>query len=425
MESVPADPALRSVPHHIVSVLATLIATAVLGCSTTTTTSGTAVTTRPPTPGPVNAAMLDPGRYPTTPAPSAGTAGSEDAGRLVEGHRMAAYTIGPWQVDPALSAHLPDDAAVVENYDQIGSKVLWTWVAGGAFSLPFEVGFVSQRTGTAERKTLLRNAVLRFGDDRSATFAAQGFYEKAMAFPRVETIMPVVTEAEQSVPIPDHPDSHGALITYQEGAERRQELIVATHRGPYVLVQVIHCATGSGCAAPLAAHTLDLQIPLIDTFTPTDPNQFASLPLDPTGLVARTLPLPPDEATSTSGATYPPAGALHLENDPATIGPALTAAKVDTVSVNLATVYQAAIPEGAQQLLQVYGDTVAATTAAQAADTVPGLPQSRCTRIPGAGGLVPHHWCLATVGRYLIKTVARQLDTAHQQTAAQYRMLAP
>jgi hypothetical protein len=38
---------------------------------------------------------------------------------------------------------------------------------------------------------------------------------------------------------------------------------------------------------------------------------------------------------------------------------------------------------------------------------------------------VPHHWCLATVGRYLIKTVARQLDTAHQQTAAQYRILAP
>jgi hypothetical protein len=88
-------------------------------------------------------------------------------------------------------------------------------------------------------------------------------------------------------------------------------------------------------------------------------------------------------------------------------------------------VYQAATPEGAEKLLQVYGDTIAATRAAQAADSVPGLPQCRCTRIPGAGGLVPHHWCLATVGRYLIKTVARQLDTAHQQTAAQYRILAP
>ena len=48
---------------------------------------------------------------------------------------------------------------------------------------------------------------------------------------------------------------------------------------------------------------------------------------------------------------------------------------------------------------------------------------SRCLLIPGAGGLVPHHWCLATAGRYMIKTVARQLDTAHQQVAAQYRVL--
>jgi hypothetical protein len=30
---------------------------------------------------------------------------------------------------------------------------------------------------------------------------------------------------------------------------------------------------------------------------------------------------------------------------------------------------------------------------------------------------------LATAGRYLIKTSARQLDNAHQQTAAKYKML--
>ena len=34
-----------------------------------------------------------------------------------------------------------------------------------------------------------------------------------------------------------------------------------------------------------------------------------------------------------------------------------------------------------------------------------------------------YDWCIAAAGRYMIKTVARQLDTAHQQIAAQYRML--
>jgi hypothetical protein len=80
-------------------------------------------------------------------------------------------------------------------------------------------------------------------------------------------------------------------------------------------------------------------------------------------------------------------------------------------------------PDDAGKLVQVYSDAVAKTPAAQAASAVPGLPQSRCLLIPGAGGLIPHHWCLAAAGRYMIKTVARQLHTAHQQVAAQYRVL--
>jgi hypothetical protein len=143
----------------------------------------------------------------------------------------------------------------------------------------------------------------------------------------------------------------------------------------------------------------------------------------PTGLVARTLPMPADEATSTSGAAYEPAGALHFEDNPTAVGPALSAAGVDFVSINRTSVYQTKDPDSAQKLLEAYNNAVAATPAAQTAPGVPGLPQSRCTVIPGAGGLVPHHWCLAAVGRYMIKTVARQLDTAHQQAAAQYRIL--
>jgi hypothetical protein len=68
-------------------------------------------------------------------------------------------------------------------------------------------------------------------------------------------------------------------------------------------------------------------------------------------------------------------------------------------------------------------DTAAKTPAAQAASPVLGLPQGRCTRVAGFNSLVPRYWCLATAGRYTIKTSARQLDNAHQQMAAQYRIL--
>jgi hypothetical protein len=407
----------------IAFVLASILVTAAAGCSSTT--PGTAARTAPPSAAtPVNPASLDPGRYPVTPQPRAGEAGSDQTGRLAEGHRMANVTIGPWQVDPALSAYLAGEVAVLTTHKSL-DQVLWAWETGAALNQSFLVGFTSQRHSVTGPAKVLRNAVLRFPDNASASAVAQGIYDKAMSFPRTDDSTPLVTEPEQPAPIPGHPDSHGALVTYQEGADRIQELDVATAHGPFVLVQISRCATGPDCSAQLAARTLDLQVPLLDAFTPTVPAQFATLPMDPTGLVARTLPLPPDEAISTSGAAYEPAGALHFESDPTIIGPALTDAHVDEVSINRATLYQAADAGAAQKLLQAYSDSVAAAQGSRAADGVPGLPQSRCVLVPGAGGLVPHHWCLATAGRYLIKTVARQLDLAHQQVAAQYRILSP
>ena len=154
-----------------------------------------------------------------------------------------------------------------------------------------------------------------------------------MAMPRTPDVTPIVTEPEQAIPIPGHSDTKAALLTFQEGTQTVKELTASTSHGPYVLMQVVRCPAGPDCQAQLAARTLDLQLPLIDTFTPTEPAQFATLPLDPTGLVARTLPLPEDETTSTSGAAYELRGALHFE-DRVKIGPALTAAGTDFVSTD-------------------------------------------------------------------------------------------
>ncbi len=388
------------------------------------TTAGTASRARSnPSPA-VNPSSLDPGKYPTGPLPPLGAAGSDQAGRLVEGRRMAAYVVGPWQADPALSS--PDStgsATVITAFEQL-SKVVWTPIMGGAYNLPFVVGFSSERqTPGPNPQMSLRNAVLRFANTASAASAAQGMQARAMSMPRLPSATPIVTEPERAIPVPGHPDAAAALLTFQDGAQIVRELSVFTAHGPYVLVQVARCAAGPDCEAPLAARTIDRQVPLIDTFAPTDANQFAALPLDPTGLVARTLPLPADQTTPTSGAAYETAGALHFEDDPVRVGSALTAAGVDFASVNLATLYQAKDPAAAQTLADAYSDIEAKTPAAQAASPVPGLPQSRCTRVAGSNGLVPRYWCVAAAGRYTIKTVARQLDSAHQQMAAQYRIL--
>lgn len=418
---------MKSPAPQIKRLLLAALLAALVGCHHTTV-AGTARPAAPPaaTPSsPVNVSQLDPGNYPTAPLPPLGTAGSEEAGRLVDGRHMAAYVVGPWQADASLSTPGSNNAAtVIKDVDQF-SHVTWAPIVGGAYHLPFVVGFSSERqTPGPNPQMSLRNAVLRFANAAAAASAAQGMHDRAMSMPRVPSVTPIVTEPEQAIAIPGHPDASGALLTFQDGTQTVRELSVFTAHGPYVLVQVARCAAGPDCEAPLAARTLDLQLPLIDTFHPTDANQFAALPLDPTGLVARTLPLPADQATEMSGAAYEAAGALHLEDNPVQVGPVLTAAGVDYVSTNLATVYQAKDPAAAQTLAGAYSDVVAKTSAAQAASPVPGLPQSRCTRVAGFNGLVPRYWCLAAVGRYAIKTVARQLDNAHQQMAAQYRMLA-
>lgn len=336
---------------------------------------------------------------------------------------MAAYVVGPWQPDPALAAAGSDSpATVIEDFDQFG-RVTWPPIAGGAHALPFVVGFMSERqTAGADPQSSLRNAVLRFIDPSSAATAAHNMASVARNMPRDPRATPIVTEPEQAVPIPGHPDAAATLLTFQEGAQPVRELSVFTAHGPYVLVQVARCPTTPDCAAALAAHTLDLQVPLIDTFTPTRP-PFTGLPVDPTGLLARTLALPADQSTATAGATYPIAGALHLEDNPVQAEPLLSAAGVDTVSVNLTTIYQAKDPAAAQTLTQSYSEALAKSPAAQAASPVPGLPASRCTKVAGAGGRVPRYWCVAAAGRYTIRAVARQLDNAHQQVAAQYRIL--
>jgi hypothetical protein len=209
-----------------------------------------------------------------------------------------------------------------------------------------------------------------------------------------------------------------------EGDRNVEEVIGVSAHGPYVLLQVARSGQGPEQAAALAGRAQDQQIPLIDSFAPTDPAQFAALPLDPTGLLARTLPLKPGQGTTMSDATYDRAGALQLEDDPVAAGPALDAAGVDVVSVSQSTVYQASGADGAQRLARTLGDQAAARPGSQPASAVPGFAQSRCVSLDDTGGLVTRYWCIATEGRYAFKTVARQLANAAQQLAAQYRMLA-
>jgi hypothetical protein len=384
------------------------------------TTDGTAMkeTTRT-----VDPAALDPGSYPTTPRPPLGQAGTDDVGRFIEGRRMAGYVVGPWQADPTLSKIGAAPAKVLDRRNQI-SQVIWPSMLTRFPALPLIVGFVSERTSsTPGDRTVVRNAVLQYPFPETAASVAKGLTEGALNIAVVENASgPVPSEPVRSVPIPGHPGVSGALMTHPEGTEIVHELTVVSSRGPNVLIQVIQFATPER-EIELAARILDLQVPLIDTFVPTEPAPLTTLPRDPSGLLARTVPLKPGQGDSMSDADYDVPGAVQLEENPIQAAAAMQEAGVDTVAVSETTVYQARDGAAAQGLAQSLGDDVVQRQSTQPAAEVPGLAGSRCVRAEDANTRVARHWCIGTRDRYTFKAVARDLNNAHQQMAAQYLML--
>lgn len=373
---------------------------------------------------PVDVARLDTGSFPTAPLPPLGAAASPDAGRRLEAQLMAPFVLGPWQVDPALTEGGAPAGAIVLSRDDFAFN-LQARVAAGTYGLPFVVGFVVERHNADRSAPMsLRNGVLRFADDRAATDAVAAMTNSALNLPIDPSFRPLLAERPGPIPIPSHPASSGLLMKYQEDDAVALEVTALTAHGPFVVFQIVRHPNGADAAAALAGRALDLQLPLLDGFQPADPASFAQLPLDPTGLVARTLPTPPAESTPMSGSAYPPAGALHAEANPIVVGPQLSAAGVDEVSIGQATVYRAKDAASATNLAQALGDDAAKQPATQAAAGVPGLPASRCLLVADAAGLVPKYLCLATYDRYAFKASARDFTRVQQQLAAQYRMLA-
>jgi hypothetical protein len=384
------------------------------------TVEGTATQATAPT---VDPSALDPGSYPTTPRAPLGEAGTDEVGRLIEGRRMAGYVVGPWQADPTMTRIGAAPAKVLEQRNQI-SQVIWPSMLTRFPALPLIVGFVNERmSSTPGDPTLVRNAVLQYPFPETATSVAEGLSAGALNIAVVEQADgPVPTEPVRAVPIPGHPGISGALMARPEGTKIVHELTVVSARGPHVLIQVIQFGTPER-EIELAGRILDLQVPLIDTFVPTEPAPLASLPQDPTGLLARTVPLKSGQGDSMSNADYDPAGALQLEDNPIEAGTAMRDAGVDTVAVSQTTVYQARDGAAAQQLAQAFGDDVVERQAGQPAPEVPGLAGSRCVRTEAAGSRIVRHWCVGTRERYTFSAVARDLNNAHQQIAAQYLML--
>lgn len=388
----------------------TAVVSMVAGC--TTVVAGVPITAgKGPPKGPqlvVDPTLLDVGSYPVEPQPALGSAGTPARGAMVDAQRMANYVLGPWELDPALKAQDPMGAQVLNSTEALkllGPAELAT--VSGRHN--FINGFVSARQAQDGKKLL--NAVLRFGDPSSAAAAVSDLRETTL------------TESSnwasvQRVAIPGHPDTLAISRTVLDPKTRPQWTTVRsfTFHGPYVLTQVAQSADGMAPAAQLVANTINLQRVIIDQFPVTDPADFAQIAVDPTGLLSRTLLLPPGEATTVQNARFGKRGSLHFQRDPVWSKALFDKTVMDLAARAKTNVYRVSDAYAALVLVDEFAAEVRATGGAPV-DGVEFMPASRCMeRTVG-------FYCVAPADRWVTEAQSRSLDDAHQQVAAQYRLL--
>lgn len=355
----------------------------------------------------VSPTLLDAGTYPTAPRPPLGTAGDPRIGAITDAQNLADYVIGPWEADEALvtpylaAYYLLDSASSLMQFAPEP-------VAQQAERHGFVNGFASARQVTD--KTVMMNAVFRFPDPGAATAAATDMNSGAAAQAiRGATPAPAA--------IPGHPEASASTYPFTPHGSDNEWTVIRSFapHGPYVFMQLVQSVDGFEPAAALVQKAIEVQGPRIDEFEPAPAEALADVPLDPTGLLAKTLPVA-GSAVPTKNAVYTRRGAMHFQSNPIASKTLFTDTGVTAVAMALTNVYEAKSPGLASMVVGSFSKEVTAQGAVPA-EAVPALPDSHCSERGKA------FYCVAAAGRYAVEVNAESLPQAHQQMAAQYILL--
>ena len=388
----------RVVKFSVVLTAAASLAACGSNQSQTTASSssaGSTTTTTMKAPPPVVApAQLKPGKYPTEPRPAPGEAGDAAAGAIIDAHRLAGYVVGPWQVDStllqpitALTPYLVLDRA--QSLGQLGPES----IAEAAGRHKFINGFSSTRQSTDKR--VLVNAVLQFASADDANQAAAEMNNAA-------TSTPIKGGTPKPVVINGHPETLASAYEVEAGGQRRTSIRAFTPRGQLVLMQLAQGPAGSDQISATVAKAIDTQLPKLPGFKPVDPAALASIPVDPSGLLAKTLFA--DSGATIKNAVYTPDAALHFQMDPSASAKTFQDNGVTQMVMGLTNVFQAKDPWAAVDVVDIFAKESGAD--ANPADAVPGLSLSRCASVSDG----KQFYCVAPAGNYVIEAHAANLE---------------
>jgi hypothetical protein len=352
----------------------------------------------------VSPSLLDVGTYPTKPRPPLGVSGSPSVGAVADAEHLADFVIGPWEVDDKLIDTYLSSFYLIGTPDVLAELGPQS-VAAAAGEHGLVNGFASARQD--HDKTAMVNAVMRFPDPATASAAATAMGD-ASAKQAIMGATPTV------VPIPGHPEAVAATYPFTPHGSNQVKATVrsfAAH-GPYVFMQFVQSGDGVDRATALVAKAIDAQAPVIDQFTPAA--DLAAVPLDPTGLLVKTLPTASGQ--NAKNGVYAARGAEHFQSDPPASATLFKDTGTTEVAIGATNVYQTK-DEGSALMVTNAFDKEVSGDGPKPADAVAALPDSHCYQLPKA------FYCVVPAGRYAIEAVGPTLDDTHHQLSAQYVLL--
>lgn len=371
----------------------------------------------------VDAAALDTGSYPTSPAAEFGKATPENIVE-VEGQRLAEFTVAPFEIDPELTAgKMP--TMVMRSGKNLG-VVVGSAAGDIAANRNMLYGYVSTAATNTPNVTdpsrSVVNAVLRFGSPDDAAAAAREIHTQL-------TTVDDGTGTETAEKVDVLPNT---LVSTQEGtsnAGATTSVNALTPHGDYLLYSWAQAPAGQkDWTAKAIAKAVSLQGPLIDKF-PAQPTKAQN------GGVSAEFPMvdqdriliyaiPEADAQAKLGddmAAYGPRGMAHRSTNPPLTHRVLTETGSEHNAVAKTTVYRAADDAGARTIADEFAGDLAAQGFSEA-PSPQGLPDAKCVTKDTVRGT--EIYCMVVNGRYVGE--AAGLDDkkdVDRQIAAQYLIL--
>lgn len=392
--------------------VAGVITATVAGCGGQV--SGSATREAPDTSG------LDFGNYQTEPR-VVGNAKSLTQARAWEAQRLADYVAVPFEVDPAyvrdarFDSFVPSTQIVLnrkglgglivnDTFDEVAEDLVAGWLNSWATALDAE-----------NKSRKLHLSVLMFPDAKTAESVGPTLEHDDFTF-NAENV---------KVPITKYPK------TFAHWRPSVSSIGSWTVHDRYVIFMKIDDETRAPDLPWLTSQvekTLEVQIPLLDKFVPTPSDKLEHVPLDPTGLLGRTLPSDPGAPIRAQPDGYSTGrGALSLFAEPSPdVLADFAEHQIDLITFGEAVIFRSTTAAGANGM---YQEAIAPADDKQEVETPEKLPVPvKCfanTYKDSEGQVKPvDHICYLQVDRYAVQVRNKNLQDLHQQTTAQYILLA-